>query len=400
MKRTLPAVVRAELCRVAKVAQPWIVADMDSTLIRKARGEWPELNESSVRPHLVEWLRTGGALLVVTSDDGHRPWRALLRHIPEPLRDRVALSTADGAVLARLDEKTGKFSEDHSYWDSANYSETESCCNAGLPEHATEIACAIKRDFLSDAIHDPALLASISPDWRREEYSRILDRFRGDGLVDQEGLVEFLSTDNMLGMASIMQRGSLVWRNEAGAPEFWELGDAEWRSLRATQLKEQQQLSVEAKTAGIETNEVAPRWSNCFILGLSSAVSAPYIARHASSLAKLGAVACAAPNSVLIKNQATDKALPVRWFARNATMGFALASAVAFGDNPRENDGPLASFRGEGMPFVSVAAHAADTPPDLRDFHVGGLEQGTADCIAFMNEARAAADFDTKHAAL
>eukprot|EP01050_Picozoa_sp_SAG11_P023497 SAG11_NODE_4736_length_1786_cov_1.609959_1_plen_222_part_00 len=61
-------------------------------------GEWPELAESPVRSHLLEWLELGGRLLVVTSDDGHRPWRALMRQIPPPLRLRVVLSTADGAV--------------------------------------------------------------------------------------------------------------------------------------------------------------------------------------------------------------------------------------------------------------------------------------------------------------
>ena len=38
----------------------------------------PGLDTSPVRPHLFAWLESGGSLLVVTSDDGHRPWRQLL----------------------------------------------------------------------------------------------------------------------------------------------------------------------------------------------------------------------------------------------------------------------------------------------------------------------------------
>jgi hypothetical protein len=46
----------------------------------------------------------------------------------------------------------------------------------------------------------------------------------------------------------------------------------------------------------------------------------------------LGAVASAAPNSVLVKHAETDKALPVRWAAARQLLGFGLRHAVAFGD--------------------------------------------------------------------
>ena len=46
---SIPAAAAAECRRVALTPHPWLVADMDSTLIRKARGEWPELADSPVQ---------------------------------------------------------------------------------------------------------------------------------------------------------------------------------------------------------------------------------------------------------------------------------------------------------------------------------------------------------------
>jgi hypothetical protein len=401
--RRLPACVLAELRRVGALPQPWLVADMDSTLIRKARGEWPDLDESPVRPHLFEWLRTGGSLLVVTSDDGHRPWRSLLGQIPAELRQRVALSTADGAVLARHMEHSGRFTEDRGYWDSAAAGGT------GLPQpdRTTELACAIKRDFLCDAMADPELLASVSPAWRRESYADILAQHGGD----PSSLAAFLTAERMLGMNAIMRRGSLVWRNRAGEPDFWEVADEEeWRAKRAQKLQQEQ---ADGATGGPRADHLAPRWTNCFVLGMSSVVSAPYITRYSSELRTLGATASAAPNSVLIKRQGTDKGLPIRWLAERGVMGFAMPAAVAFGDNPMGNDGPLTAFVQEGdssfvwffvfprqlgdsvrgvgsmgawvhgsvaewctmtghwragMPFISVAETLEQTPAGLRDF--------------------------------
>ena len=97
------AAVRRELARVARtpvvgsrsgeVSGPWLVADMDSTLIRKDAGEWPDLDASPAKAGLVRWLKLGGRLLVVTSDEGHRPFRQLLAQIrPQSLWARVLLS--------------------------------------------------------------------------------------------------------------------------------------------------------------------------------------------------------------------------------------------------------------------------------------------------------------------
>ena len=74
---------------------------------------------------------------------------------------------------------------------------------------------------------------------------------------------------------------------------------------------------------------------------------------------------------------------------RGVPFGFELSNAIAFGDNPSGNDGPLGQFSLCGsarrvcdntgtMPFFSVAASLEDTPLEHRDLFVGGLEKGTA----------------------
>ena len=378
--RGIPPAALLELRRVACLPSPWVVADMDSTLIRKAPGEWPGLDTSPVRPHLFAWLESGGALLVITSDDGHRPWRQLLGQIPETLRGNVLLSTADGAALSRPGPDGGTFTEDLHYWRTANNGEP-----AGLPSPAAvvEVACDIKRDFLVAAMGDTSLLATVTPDWRMEGYADILAKF-----TTEAELREYLTTERMLGMSAVMKRGSLVWRNQAGAPDFWEVqDDAEWRAKRNAKLATQ---AAQADTAsGAATPPAPTRWTNCFVLGMSSAVSAPYLERHGPRLAALGAVASAAPNSVLIKHRATDKSLPLKWLARRqpdaaaaaagCSGGFRFSTAVAFGDNPSGNDAPLASFIEQGMPFISVApsidkcqlpTHPACPPPPFLAVHV------------------------------
>ena len=54
---------------------PWIVADMDKTLVDKPRDAYPSFSESPCFKPIMKWFDRGGNLLVVTSDDGHRPFR-------------------------------------------------------------------------------------------------------------------------------------------------------------------------------------------------------------------------------------------------------------------------------------------------------------------------------------
>ncbi|EGD82829.1 hypothetical protein PTSG_11410 [Salpingoeca rosetta] len=58
--------------------------------------------------------------------------------------------------------------------------------------------------------------------------------------------------------------------------------------------------------------------------------------------------------------------------------------ALAIGDAPSGNDGPMAEFRRDGMEFVSCAGRVEEVPEDLRALHVGGKEAGTAAFVSAL----------------
>ncbi len=101
-----------------------------------------------------------------------------------------------------------------------------------------------------------------------------------------------------------------------------------------------------------------------------------------------------APNSVWLQRSALDKAVPLRFLLgrtplppgeKSAYHGVlpAPTRAVALGDSPESNDGPMGGFAADGLEFVSVSADAATVPPELAHNHVGGTEAGTA---LFLNQ--------------
>ena len=99
----------------------WIVADMDSTLIEHGpdKSALGDLDTSPCAAPLFEWLEAGGRLLVVTSDDGYRPFTSLWEQIPAALRANgaVCLSTSDGAALYTGDAE-GAPQECAAYWEA------------------------------------------------------------------------------------------------------------------------------------------------------------------------------------------------------------------------------------------------------------------------------------------
>ena len=78
---------------------------------------------------MLSWLRAGGGLLVVTTDDGHRPFGKVWASIPAKLRRRVLISTSDGASLFRGTEEDGALQEVTEY-----RAEGSSAPRRGLPE--------------------------------------------------------------------------------------------------------------------------------------------------------------------------------------------------------------------------------------------------------------------------
>lgn len=342
LKRSRP---HSRTCSTMKA--PWIVADMDNTLIDKGPGAYPTLKEGPCYGPLMRWLRLGGNLLCVTSDDGYRPFTHFWDEIDVEYRTngQVLLSTAGGATLFRGNENGG-VDELVEYWKEVK---------GGLPnpDQATALGCSMLRDFFLDAQKNPSLLSSLDGR-RREEYQRILHEN-----PTEEQLRAALTEGNMLSMSKLLKRGSLVWMNQAGPASQW----------------------VRKKDVGMHGK--IPRYTNLFVLGFPKSVSGPYLSKYRETFESLGILASAAPNSVCLSNQAIDKGTAIRWLHENDSVDFSIEQALGVGDCPTGNDYPLTCFQKEGMPFVNCGA----TPSDHDSFFLGNFEHGTARLITGLNDS-------------
>ena len=361
----------------------WLVADMDSTLIEKGPGTYPTLAESPCLQPLLTWLERGGFLLCVTSDDGHRPFKHLWEQLPCKFRksQQVVLSTSDGAAMFRGDPATGDPVEEAAFTATL----------AEVADPGGEVAVGTARDMLVSFFHGLLLDRTpldLLPERRAAGFRKVLDKVeRGESAGGAEAsdssrakLAAIFTPDNLFRPGIMGGRGTMLWRNQPGPMDAW---------VRTPKPEGVQENDWNFHDALFDPPKTA-RFTNLFIMGMPKAVSGPYILEAAPRLEAAGLEASAAPNSVCIKPCGVSKALPVEFLAGNVegeNYGFALASAVAFGDNPAGNDGPLAEFVDRGMPFVSVAASLEDTPLGLQGMHAGGLEGGTASVIARLNEA-------------
>eukprot|EP00936_MAST-01D_sp_MAST-1D-sp1_P002050 g2050.t1 len=417
----------------------WIVADMDSTLIKHGTDK-SALGDLSISPcaaPLFEWLETGGRLLVVTSDDGYRPFTSLWEQIPAALRANgaVCLSSSDGAALYTGDAE-GAPQECAAYWQATTLKSPVTKVSAGGVSDADSVdhddhngreaaridavmvvarrmLLCMLRDLLHldsrtqteegmHARHQAQKLRNSLPDELFQSYSVVLHEARtaaaranvagagtgagarsgcglgGPAAAAAEQLDRILPMSRLLKPGGVRARGTMLWRNQAGPVEGWSRtpGKRFLESLAETQ--------------------VGARYTNVWIMGMPRAVSERYIALFADDLANLGFVASAAPNTVCLKRSGVTKASAVEWFAASPSLDFDLRRAVAFGDQPSGNDSALTQFVQRGMPFVSVAHCEHETPEHLRPWHVGGLEHGTAAVLRRllpMLHAAAAAEF-------
>lgn len=376
----ISAAVRAQLARVAAAAAGagkrggkgglWICADMDSTLIKKVRGEYPDLNASPCRAPLLRFLGLGGRLLVVTSDEGHRPFRQLLAQIePAALRRRVILSVGDGCLIYRaLDSKSGSGDSDDASSSEFVLDQDYLATHRPLlpdPKRVMAIARDITVDFLTQCAKNRELLTSIRPASRQKCYSAVVAHVGPH--APRERMAEYLTEQRCAGRGELPEgfRGTAIWRNVARprGPSGW--------------------AGYGTGGGGGGSNMASDQITTLWCLGIRSDLGPRLVAPYREELASLGVAAEIAPNSILLKNAAVDKGTAIRHLAANGTID--LTCALAIGDNPTGNDAPLTKFREAGMPFLSVASGGPSaTPAEIRDLHVGGLELGTAECLAVL----------------
>ena len=349
----------------------WVVADMDDTLLEKkppgSKSPTKTFADSPCYEPVLSWLKAGGGLLVVTTDDGHRPFGKVWSSIPAELRRRVLISTSDGASLFRGTE-AGALQE------VMEYRAGPSAPRRGLPEGeqmeellsvAREMMLCFFKDCL-DGKHDARL---------GEGLTTAVDRIR-DEMAGGKTLEEIVTIDRLALPGGFLPRASMFWRNQAGPVEDWcRAGgrDDVWWGCHGQ----------------------GAFYTTLFVSGFPRTLSEPYLKRYASRFESLGCHASAAPNSVCVKSASVDKGAPVRWLANNNyEIGFDLTRSVAFGDNPAGNDRPLTEF--EEMPFVSVESENSCESLEGVTYWVGGKEAGTASVLRDMLKEVGSAQHGTR----
>lgn len=329
----------------------WVVADMDGTLVgqpgfKEGKYRTPTLAESPCFEPVCRWLRSGGGLLLVTSDDGNGPFRRIVKHIPAELRHRVLLSTSDGAALFTLGTD-GEPTLVEGYGHGLRLP-----ADSTYLDEVYEVAKAIYISFFQALAADPQALETFD-DNHKSAYSRLIDRVQRGEVTYEEAL----AAENLIKPAGVRHRATMLWRTQAGPWSLWSKhGEGtEWEQLCSRHL-------------------VAP-FTSIVLLGFPKRFSEPHVLSVQQQLDRLGLVASRAPNSVWLKRPGANKGVPVRWLEEQE-LGFCIRDAVALGDNPCGNDGPLAEFQGHGMPFISVGNDSK-----WQGLQTGGLEHGSAAVI-------------------
>ena len=286
---------------------------MDDTLLEKKPSGTKSHNQafadSPCYEPVLSWLKVGGGLVVVTTDDGHRPFGKVWASIPAELRRRVLMSTSDGASLFRGTEG-GALQEVTEYRAGAR---------GGLPQGAQmEELLALCRELVLSFFKDclDGKHANVG-----ESLTAAIGRIRVEMAAAGKTLEEIVTVERLAQPGAILPRASMFWRNQAGPVEDWcragGPGDAWWGFT---------------ETPGGQS----AFFTTLFVSGFPRTLSESYLERYASRFESLGCHASAAPNSVCVKSAFVDKAAPVTWLAdpANGEYGFDLSRAVAFGDNP------------------------------------------------------------------
>eukprot|EP00747_Dinoflagellata_sp_TGD_P059427 gnl/TRDRNA2_/TRDRNA2_151557_c0_seq6.p1 gnl/TRDRNA2_/TRDRNA2_151557_c0~~gnl/TRDRNA2_/TRDRNA2_151557_c0_seq6.p1 ORF type:complete len:421 (+),score=49.66 gnl/TRDRNA2_/TRDRNA2_151557_c0_seq6:33-1265(+) len=362
------AAMRRPLYRNGRRA--WIIADMDSTLLeRPPSGLFPALTESPCFAPLVDWLQLGGGLCVVTTA-ARRSIKQVWDCFPPELRAgrSVVLSALEGADLVYGGD-AGELVQDEKYLTSAASGGGPTCFAGDTLSTLLSHAESMVHSICADMAVDDSIRTALSRKYHGT-YAAVLDRIRAG-----EALKSVLTRQMLVQPGAIMTETNerLISFNTPILSERIECQDLT------------QELVDRSDTGR------GPRVCSISVMGFPASHSAKYFEPYIQPAASLGAHLSAAPNSLWFTPSGVSKATPIAWMKdRAADYAFDLENAVAFGDCPHSNDGPLtrlplqcSEVPGDAhqyCPFISVASEQdfARVPAHVQDLHVGGMEHGTA----------------------
>jgi len=333
---------------------------------------------------ILEWLRLGGGLCVVTTAARrsiHQVWDC----VPPELRSggRVVLSALEGADFVYGGDD-GEMVADEEYLATAAVGGGPTCFSGAVLSTILQYSETMIRDIYADMAKDRSILAALSGKYQRP-VARLLDR------LDAGEHVEALLTRSMMTDA-----GAIMFETNERTISFN-------TPILAERLES---ADVEDAIGGTPA-----RVCTISVMGFPIKHSKKYVDPYLEPAAAIGVELSAAPNSLWFTPRGVSKATPISWLARHADkFGFDVRHAVAFGDCPHTNDFPLTQLSlqyadvagctggapnggpegGCGFcPFVSVAEeqNVHLLPEHVRGMHVGGVEHGTARVLRGLLDA-------------
>ena len=200
----------------------WVVADMDDTLLRKLppgqRGasiKRPCFGTSPCFDPMSRWLAAGNGLVVVTTDDGYRPYNALWDQIPKRYRceGRVLLSTSDGAALYVGDPSSGAVVEVDGYSDAVG---GDNMClpNGDGMTTLLQVCREVFVQWIRDLHAGSPSISSLSDTRLQRAYGKILEAAKSTPIE------QLLSIEQLITPGRIT-KGSVLWRNQIGPSSSW-----------------------------------------------------------------------------------------------------------------------------------------------------------------------------------
>eukprot|EP00760_Papus_ankaliazontas_P025715 PhM_4_TR2855/c0_g1_i1/m.92904 len=306
----------------------WLVADMDGTLTmapHRAGGWFPPLTESPCYRPVVEWLKQGGRLALLTTA-GPRMVQQVWDAIPPNLRANhaVALGGYSGAMLCYGDA-TGDLVEDVAF-----RMEMRTCIPHDFVPRVLDICRNKLLKFLDDAAQDPKLIDLLSLKYH--------EPFR------ELAALTTTERQRVLSMEALTAQGRFISKPQLDTV------------LDVQRLFTDSEHVGQITMMGIPMTKFSEYWTQADVDGFATQ----------------GLFVKAQPNSVCIGVSSVSKKLAVEWLCRDKTYKFSLNNAVGIADTPDGPDRPLTEC--PPMPFVSVAP----TNRAKCELYVGQEEIGSA----------------------
>lgn len=310
----------------------YIITDFDGTIAGMYNGRYePGLDESPCYQPLLDWLRSGGRVVVITGNALTRTMERLFKHIPNNLRtNNQVMIVANGGSAFYGTDAEGNVIEDIDYRERGLNGETTVIAEeyiAPLIDDAKKTLNA----FFSQLRDDPQFRKQLP-----KKYAFLLE-------IAKNKKGEYTTEELLTHDISVVPR-------------------IETRCIVDADLQPNPKLVTQISLIGIPVQIEYP------MEGML----------QKAQDGKLSGFEIVRMNLTTdINRKGMDKAIPIFWMVSSPAYDFIPERSLAMGDRPNGNDGPMMRLHDKlNMPFVSVSELVEILPIGVHN--IGGNCEGSA----------------------